>query len=106
MDVMGSRTPFAGRHPDDLWLALCSGLSPKDQKVAAWQLAVVMTAEWYLAEHGVDLFVTRDGGQPSYEEPALVEDFRWAGVTPVMSDDRVYLSMELDLDLYSPAYKQ
>ena len=104
MDVMGSRTPFAGRHPDDLWLALCSGLSPKDQKVAAWQLAVVMTAEWYLAEHGVDLFVTRDGGPPSYEEPALVEDFRWAGVTPVMSDDRVYLSMELDLDLYPPDF--
>lgn len=70
---MASRTAFEGMSADGLWLALCSGLSPKDQAEAAWQLAVERTAEWYLVEHGVDPFVDVGKGAGGY---SLVGEFR------------------------------
>ena len=88
--MMASRTAFEGMSADGLWLTLCSGLSPKDQAEAAWQLAVERTAEWYLVEHGVDLFVDIGKDADGY---SLVEDFRRFFTRDVYP-------LDLELDLY------
>lgn len=97
--MMSSKAVFAYARVerDDLWSALCSGLSPGDQREAAWHLAVVQTAEYYESEHGVDLFVEDDALRA--ESSSLVDDFRVASVT------RDFGPLDLDLGLYPPDFE-